>query len=388
MLLKEEIAFYKVCFDSMQMGILVCDANQNIVLCNTPLEEIFGYTNKEILEINASVFFEDSNIFSQFISLPEGDDHHQPIEIYGVKKDGSKVFLEVTFGNVWYQNTLYYKAIISDISERKEKEQQITGQNSILKKEIDDRSKELHDVIEQLKVSLLKEKEINHLKTKFITMASHEFKTPLSALLTSTELIIKYSDLNLYKNRDEHVAKVKSVIDHLNKMLDGFLTLENIEAGNITPNFSNFDCNSLINEIKNHAQSFLKNKQSLQINNNISETICQDAHILNIIITNLLYNAIKYSEEDGQIVISCNQNKSNLYFSIEDQGIGIPKNEQNLIFKRFFRAKNAMYYPGTGIGLNIVKGYVNSLNGSISFESEEHKGTIFKVQLPKIDCNE
>ena len=99
-------------------------------------------------------------------------------------------------------------------------------------------------------------------------------------------------------------------------------------------------------------------------------------------------NAIKYSGENSNIIVNISANESNIFFSIKDNGIGIPKNEQNLIFNRFFRAKNALYYPGTGIGLNIVKGYINNLNGNISFKSTENKGTTFNVQLPKINNHE
>ena len=111
----------------------------------------------------------------------------------------------------------------------------------------------------------------------------------------------------------------------------------------------------------------------------------QDAKIVKIVLTNLLYNAIKYSEEDIQIEIDADT--KNIKFKIEDKGIGIPENEQNLIFQRLFRAKNAVYFPGTGIGLNIVKGYVEKLKGTISFESIERKGTIFNITLPKINCD-
>jgi len=101
-----------------------------------------------------------------------------------------------------------------------------------------------------------------------------------------------------------------------------------------------------------------------------------------------LYNAIKYSNETSTIEITIGANIDHIYFNVKDNGIGIPKNEQNLIFNRFFRAKNALYYPGTGIGLNISKGYINNLNGHISFESTINKGTTFNVQLPKIKSYE
>ena len=110
--------------------------------------------------------------------------------------------------------------------------------------------------------------------------------------------------------------------------------------------------------------------------------INQDSKIVKIILTNLLFNAIKYSEKDVHIKIYADS--TSIYISLKDEGIGIPKKDQQLIFKRFFRAKNAIYYPGTGIGLNIVKGYLEKLNGSISFESTENVGTVFYVTLPKL----
>ena len=388
MKLKEEIAFYKVCFDSMQVGILVCDSAQEIMLANQPLAEMFGYTTSELSEITAKVFFKNKTLFKNFIEDSENELYQTTIERVGVKKNGKEIPLEIIFGKVTYENNFYYKALITDISERKTKEIKISNINSKLEKEIKSQNKELETAIDQLKLSLNKEKELNHLKTKFIALASHEFKTPLSAILTSTELMIKYSDLLLFNKRNEHLTKVKTMVNHLNGMLDDFLTLENIESGNITPTYSQFKFSDLVNEIIEFTNPFLKENQKLTFENNVNDVICQDSKILKIIVTNLLYNAIKYSGENGEISVRIETNKSNIYFSIEDNGIGIPKKEQNLIFNRFFRAKNVLYYPGTGIGLNIVKGYVTSLNGAISFESIENKGTQFKVQLPKIKCHE
>ena len=198
----------------------------------------------------------------------------------------------------------------------------------------------------------------------------------------------KYANLNNFEKRNEHISKIKSMINHLNNMLDDLLTLENIESGEINLNITKFNLNDLIRDIYKNSKPLLKKNQQLIFNNNDDKEIYHDYKIITIILTNLLYNAIKYTNEDGSIKVEIKSNKKNIYFTIEDNGIGIPINEQNLIFTRFFRAKNALYYPGTGIGLNIVKGYIQNLNGSISFESSENKGTIFKVQLPKLNTYE
>jgi PAS domain S-box-containing protein len=383
-MLKEKSAFYKVCFDSMQMGILVWDKEHKIVLSNNPVAEILGYGNDELIDLDITTLFTGSDIFLDFIENPHKKKFKSTLDLTGINKNGEKIPLELFLGKIDYEDEPYFKALITDITLRKEQETKINYLNLQLEEELKLRNDELERVIEQLKISLSKEKELNHLKTKFIALASHEFKTPLSAILSSTELIVKYADMDSIDKRNEHVTKVKSMIHHLNGILDNLLTLENTESGNIKTYFDYFKFEDLINNIFRNTNPLLKKEQTIKFENYCKEKIYHDQHIIKIILTNLLYNAIKYSKDKGHITVEFKCNSENIFFSVEDNGIGIPKDEQNLIFNRFFRAKNASYYPGTGVGLNIVKGYVNSLNGNISFESIENKGTIFRIQLPKV----
>lgn len=388
MILNKKTSFYKACFDSMQLGILVFDKHKNIVLANNPSVKIFGYKRKDILEKKIDILLQNTVILDEFIKNPEAGIFKSPIDLIGIKYNKKPVFIEFNFGQIEYEGEYYFKALISDISQRKQKEEKITYLNVQLEEEVKIRNLELEKVIEQLKQSLNKEKELNNLKTKFISLASHEFKTPLSAILSSTELMDKYAVLENYEKRKEHLEKVKIMVSRLNGMLDDFLTLENIELGIIKPNFSFFKISYLADNISQNTTPFLKKNQTLTFDIIKDDTIYHDKKILNIILTNLLYNAIKYSNEDSSIKIEIGTNNDHIFFSVKDNGIGIPKNEQNLIFNRFFRAKNALYYPGTGIGLNISKGYINNLNGDISFKSVINKGTTFNVQLPKVDSHE
>jgi len=388
MVLNKKTSFYKVCFDSMQLGIIVFDKYKNIVLANNPSVQIFGYQRNEILEKKMDVLLQNKSIINEYIKNPQANIFKSPIDLIGVKNNNKKVFVEFSFGQIEYEGTFYYKALISDISLRKQNEEKITHLNVQLEEEVRLRNLELEKVIEQLKQSLNKEKELNNLKTKFITLASHEFKTPLSAILSSTELMDKYADLENIEKRKEHLEKVKIMVSRLNGMLDDFLTLENIELGIVKSNFSLFKIKQLANNVSQDTTPFLKKNQILTFDIINNDTVYHDKKIINIILTNLLYNAIKYSNENSTIKVIIGTNTDHIYFSVKDNGIGIPKNEQNLIFNRFFRAKNALYYPGTGIGLNISKGYINNLNGDISFKSIINKGTTFKVQLPKINSHE
>lgn len=384
MLLKDKTSFYKVCFDSMQIGILVFDQERKIVLANEPLAALFGVDETYLLQHKIDAFFKHLNIFKSFIENPHDDTFKSSIEFEEQDANGNAIFLELTFGKMIYEGELYFKALISDISLRKIKEVEITDLNLKLEEEVRIRNVKLEEAVKQLKQTLNKEKELNNLKTKFIELASHEFKTPLSAILSSTELMAKYAHLQKTNKLNEHLEKVKLMVYRLNGMLDDLLTLENIEQGHVASNFSTFNYRKLIQEIKMVTKPLLKKNQKLTIKKSDINSIYHDFNIIKIILTNLLYNAIKFSNENSEIIIKINSDSSNLYFNVQDFGIGIPENEQSLIFTRFFRAKNAIYFPGTGIGLNIIKGYITSFNGAISFKSVENKGSIFNVELPKI----
>jgi len=386
MLLKDNKAFFKVCFDSMQVGIVVFNLKKEIVLVNTPLMKIFEYASSEMYNHNIEVLFNNNGLINEFIEGNNTGKFKSLLETFGIKKGGIEIPIEVSFGNIEFEEETYFKVLISDITVRKEKEIKKDILNYQLEEEVKLRTIELEEVIKKLKTSLNKEKDLNLLKTQFIALASHEFKTPLSAIITSAELIIKYADLNRIDKRNEHFLKVKSKIIFLNNMIDNLLTLENIESGNLIPSYSKFKFSNLVSDIINNTSPFLKKKQQIIFSNNIDDFINQDSKIVKIILTNLLFNAIKYSEKDVHIKIYADS--TSIYISLKDEGIGIPKKEQQLIFKRFFRAKNAVYYPGTGIGLNIVKGYLEKLNGSISFESTENEGTVFYVTLPKLTIEE
>ncbi|MGY8916151.1 MAG: sensor histidine kinase, partial [Flavobacteriales bacterium] len=172
-------------------------------------------------------------------------------------------------------------------------------------------------------------------------------------------------------------------VKYLDTILTDFLSVERLESGKVNYKFTTFPLSKLVNEVIYDANMLLKTGQNIHYPDNIDDVIIDfDEKILELILSNLIHNAIKYSPEHSPIDIQVEHNKKMVTLKIIDQGMGIPKEEQKFIFNRYFRAENALLTQGTGIGLNIVKGHLENLGGSIEFTSEENKGSTFNIQLP------
>jgi PAS domain S-box-containing protein len=235
-----------------------------------------------------------------------------------------------------------------------------------------------------LEKALKKEKELNRMKSQFITIASHEFRTPLATILTSAELIEKYNNPEDAEKKVKHFQKIKTAVNRVKEILMDFLSVEEVEKGKIVNNPETFD---LVEFITNHIEE-TKQFNGIHIHNyshvGKHKTVSLDKKLLKICLTNLLINAYKYSPNGGTIETSSEQlTPGNIVIKIKDNGIGIPQEDQEHIFERFFRANNADTIQGTGLGLNITQALVKLMGGSIFFLSETNKGTTFILKFPK-----
>lgn len=262
-----------------------------------------------------------------------------------------------------------FVAITLDITERK-------NYTNKLENKVEERT-------QQLKTALSKEKELNELKTKFLSLVSHEFKTPLSGILTSSLLLSKYELTEQQEKRDKHIKTITDKVHYLNNILNDFLSIEKLETGKLNYKFNHFKLSKVINEVVYNANMLLKEGQQINYPENIDDySLYQDEKIIELMFSNLLNNAIKYSPENSIIDLSIKQDKTNTTFKVKDSGIGIPEKDKKSIFERYFRAENVISTQGTGIGLNIVKSYLEYLGGIIFFESKEHVGSTFTVIFP------
>lgn len=399
-----------VLLSAVSEGVIIVDEHQKIVEANESVEKIFGYGRKELLKQPLNILIPPKyrpghkSHFSSFINQNDHRKMGQGGDFFGIRKDGSIFPLEIGLNNFTIYQNNFVMALIADISVRKQRELEKQKLNDELEMEVEKRTKDLKKAIIELKklnikleienkkrieaekearLALKKEQELNELKTKFLSLVSHEFKTPLSVILTSAMLLSKYMSTEQQNKRDKHIKTITDEVHYLNNILNDFLSVEKLDKGKVNYKFNEFKLSKVVNEVVYNANVLLKEGQLINYPKDIDDlSLYQDEKNLELNLSNLINNAIKFSPENSVIDLDISQDKKMTTFKITDQGIGIPKNDQKNIFDRYFRAENALYTQGTGIGLNIVKGHLENLKGSISFESEEHKGSTFIMKIP------
>jgi len=237
---------------------------------------------------------------------------------------------------------------------------------------------------QKIKKSLEKEKELNELKTRFVSMASHEFRTPLAAILSSTSLINKYRETGKLEGQEKHIKKITNNIKHLTQILNDFLSLGRLEEGKVNYNPEYFNILELVEDTVDDLQEIAKTGQDIELLCNTEELYQKlDPQVLRNVLYNLISNATKYSDEHSKVIVKIIDSSKKIMISVQDFGLGIPNKDQKLLFERFFRASNVSNIQGTGLGLNIVKKYVDLMNGTITFTSRFEEGTTFIVNIPK-----
>jgi signal transduction histidine kinase len=293
--------------------------------------------------------------FEVLAALAETDQSND-VEVHYLRKDGSLFFVSL------------------DITPLKDEQTEVTGYLGIA---IDISEKKLAEA--ELRAALEKEKELNELKSRFVSMASHEFRTPLSAVLSSAYLLSRYTGADEQPNRDKHIQRIVSSVSSLTEILNDFLSVGKIEEGEVQPHYISYDIKKQMADIVQEVAHLLKKGQHISLSHSGGDIVSLDPSLMKHIVTNLLSNAIKFSPEDAPIELVTDNRKDVFILSAKDSGIGIPKEDQGNLFKRFFRSSNVTNIQGTGLGLHIVNKYAELMNGHINCQSEPGKGTTFII---------
>ncbi len=404
-----EIVHIRSLFENATEGMIVTDSKGNIILVNPSAAHMFGYESNELKGQKIEILV-PTKYASSHVTLRDGF-YHDPKnrvmghnrDLHGQKKDGNNFPVEVSLSTYIQNNERYVIAFIIDITHRKLIEQNMLSQQYELEKLTDDMRKlniDLEAKVEQrttilrealqkleksqieLNEALDKEKELNEIKSRFVSMASHEFRTPLSTVLSSASLVDKYTLTEDQEKRSRHVEKIKNSVKHLNNLLEDFLSMGKLEEGKIGIHFHEFNPEELIRDTLEEMNVTLKKGQLISYQGSGLHLIMSDKNLLRNILFNLISNAIKFSGELQTIYVTTKEEDSCLRILITDEGIGISEEDQEHLFSSFFRGKNVVNIQGTGLGLHIVKKYVELLGGDIELESKLGLGTRVTVSIP------
>jgi PAS domain S-box-containing protein len=408
-MLNKEPDNFNVLFEAVSEGVVVVDDQQKIVSVNTSVEKMFGYGKGDLINESLNILIPKNYHaghgahFKGFMRQKAKRQMGNGQDLYGARKNGDIFPVEAGLNPFEIYGKTFIMALVIDISARKQQEYEINKLNEELEKKVKERTKALSNSVKELKVvnleldqenkkrieaenqikdALKKEKELNDLKTKFLSLVSHEFKTPLSGILTSTILLGKYKLTEQQEKRNKHLETITNKVHYLNNILNDFLSVEKLETGKINYKFHTFKLSKVVDEVIYNANMLLKGGQRIKYPEDIDEiSLTQDEKIIELALSNLVNNAIKYSPENTEIEMDIIQNKKYTIFKIKDNGIGVPKADQKNIFNRYFRAENALLTQGTGIGLNIIKSHLQNLGGTITFESKENIGSVFTMKI-------
>ncbi len=377
-------------------GILLVDEKGKIMRANPSSEKLFGYEKDELFGQKIEILVPKSHAHkhehhrTNFHNKPQARSMGNQKELFGLRKDGSEFPVEISLSPYESSHGKFVIAFIIDVTIKNQEKEKLRNYSVELEKQVQNRTSVLLEAIvelEKTKKELQKvienEKELNELKSRFVSMASHEFRTPLTTMMSSLSLVTQYSEQNDSINQKKHVAKIKKSIHHLTDILNDFLSVGKLEEGKIEYLPKEINLKNLLNDVLSEMKSMAQAKQNLVLIYNGKEDVFLDPRLLKNVLFNLISNAIKFSDEGKTIEINIQVQNSTLKISIKDEGIGISKKDQKHLFERFFRGHNAIHIQGTGLGLNIVANYIELMNGSINYESEENKGSTFNIIIPQ-----
>lgn len=378
-------------------GIIIANKLGEIIKINLSAEKLFGYEKDALLGQKIEVLVpkrlyakhvEHRNKFSE---NPHARSMGASMVLHGVKKDGAEFPVEISLSPYKLDNDDYVIAFIVDITLRKQAEEKLKNYSLELERQVKNRTLILEEAIEELEKTKLdlynalsKERELNELKSRFVSMASHEFRTPLTTMLSSLSLIKKYAETSDFESQSKHINKIKGSINNLTDILNDFLSVSKLEEGKINYQPEQQNLSTFIADIISEMKFMAVNGQIINQNYTGNEIVLIDTKLLKNVLFNLISNAIKFSPENGLIEINTIVDNKQILITVKDNGIGIPKEDQKHLFERFFRGHNATNIQGTGLGLNIVSKYLELMNASIQCQSEQNKGTQFTITIPQL----
>lgn len=398
-------------FENATEGIILTNGKGNIVLVNPAAQRMFGYDATELIDhpietlIPVRLHQHHKQVRDGFYHHPQNRVMGHGRDLFGRCKNGTELSVEVSLSFYRRQGELFVIAFVVDITERKKIESSMLAQQKELEKmatdmrrlnmqleaKVEERTVILKEALQKLEESqhelseaLEKEKQLNEIKSSFVSLASHEFRTPLSTVMSSASLIGKYTESDQQDKRERHINKIKDSVKHLNNLLEDFLSLGKLEEGKIQAHPSHFDVSEFMEDVVEEMRPIAKTGQEITCQFSGEGKMVTDKNLLKNILINLISNAIKFSPENGKISVVAQKQDNLLKLRVTDNGIGISEEDQEHLFSSFFRGKNAVNIQGTGLGLHIVRRYADLIHATLKLESVLQQGTTIFVEIPDL----
>lgn len=396
-------------FENATEGIVLTNSTGAIVLVNPAACSMFHYEADELIGKKVDVLLPQKyraghvQLRNGFYQNPQNRRMGHGRDLHGERKGGATFPVEVSLSSYKQNNNAYVIAFVVDITRRKEIEESMLQQqaqleavtadirrlNADLEAKVEERTVILKEALQRLEQSqrelheaLDKERQLNEIKSRFVSMASHEFRTPLSAVLSSAILISKYTTTEQQEARSKHINRIRDSVKHLNDLLEDFLSLGKLDEGKIAATYSQFDLPETVHDTLEELRGLVKEAQEIRYEHTGQTTLSSDKHLVKNILINLISNAVKFSEKGRAVQVRTALHDGVTTISVQDQGIGISEEDQKHLFTSFFRGKNAANIPGTGLGLHIVKRYADLLGGTLHVQSRLGEGTTLTVHFP------
>jgi len=397
----ESAKLLKAIIENSNEGIITIDDHGVVESINPGALKLFNYSSDEVIGRNISMLMPEpyksnhDDYIHKYLLTGKRNIIGIGREVLGEKKDGTTFPFWLSISEVNYENRKIFTGFVQDLTKQKEAEDKLRQYTEELEEAVVARTEDLNILVKRLEnakdnvsKSLEKEKELNQLKSQFVSMASHEFRTPLGSIQLSTALINKYAEKGDTEGILKHTQKIKNSVDLLTNILNDFLSLDRLEGGFIHANFKEFNLVKLSEEIVEEMQPMAKQNQNIVYQHTGNHGMVHlDPHLLKNAITNLISNAIKYSGENTFIEFNTAITDEECVIEVKDDGIGIPEADQKHLLEPFFRANNTGKIPGTGLGLNIVKQYAHLMNGELTWESKLNHGTLLTLIFDQTNSN-
>ncbi len=392
---------FEALFMHAAIGIVVVNKESEIVMSNQFADMLFGYEKGEMIGQKLDILIPQNlkekhhKTYENYTEKPQARSMGLGLNLNGRKKDGSLFSVEISLSHFKLGEKPFYISFINDTTfKRKAEEELIIRKSEIemlngnLEKEVINRTNALVETLKRLEKSkkdlelaLEKEKELGDLKSRFVSMASHEFRTPLTTIQSAAYLIEKYQKTEEQEKRERHTKKITAAVGNLTDILEEFLSVGKLEEGKIVANYSDFEMEELIKECIFDLKSVTKAGQKITYSHFGKSIVHLDKSLFRKIVINLCSNALKFSPLNSEIQVRTENNDNRILLEITDKGIGIAKEDQKNLFDRFFRGKNVTNIQGTGLGLHIVARYVALMKGQVSVKSKLNEGTAITIKI-------